>query len=74
MAMSNNRKTPGTARMNARKAVAPKLVTRATSDVELAHDDIAQLAYLRFLARGGAHGFHAEDWLAAEAELRAARS
>jgi hypothetical protein len=69
--MSKKRKTPTTTRMNARKVEAPKVVTRPTTDVELAHDDIAHLAYARFLARGGVHGFHVEDWFAAEAALRA---
>ena len=34
------------------------------------YDDIARLAYDRFLARGRAHGFALEDWLAAEQEAR----
>jgi hypothetical protein len=32
---------------------------------------IAELAYQRFLARGGDHGYHMEDWLAAEADMAA---
>lgn len=35
---------------------------------------IADLAYHRFLARGGEHGHAMEDWLAAEAEMAAALS
>ena len=34
------------------------------------YDDIARLAYDRYLARGRAHGFALEDWLAAEQEAR----
>lgn len=33
---------------------------------------IAARAYERYLARGGAHGHHREDWLAAEAEIQGA--
>jgi len=33
---------------------------------------IAARAYERYLARGGAHGHHHEDWLAAEAEIQGA--
>ena len=32
---------------------------------------IAALAYHHFLARGGRHGYHMEDWLRAEAEVAA---
>jgi Protein of unknown function (DUF2934) len=32
---------------------------------------IAQRAYEKFLARGGAHGFDQEDWTEAERELTA---
>ena len=35
---------------------------------------IAARAYEKFLARGGEHGYHIEDWLAAEAELRGTQS
>jgi hypothetical protein len=40
--------------------------TRAT------HEQIARRAYELWLARGGMHGTHLEDWLAAERELHAA--
>ncbi|MBA3818951.1 MAG: DUF2934 domain-containing protein [Deltaproteobacteria bacterium] len=39
----------------------------------LDHQQIARRAFARFVARGYVHGRHVEDWLAAEAELRAAR-
>ena len=32
---------------------------------------IAEMAYHRFLARGGWHGYELEDWLQAEAEFAA---
>ena len=39
---------------------------------EPTHDQIAQRAYERFLARGAGHGQDVEDWLDAEGELKAA--
>jgi hypothetical protein len=33
-------------------------------------EQIAARAYELFLARGGEHGYHEEDWLRAEQELR----
>ena len=38
------------------------------------HDEIAARAFMIFLARGGDHGHDVDDWLQAEAELRAERS
>jgi hypothetical protein len=38
------------------------------------HDKVAERAYEFFLARGGTDGQDVEDWLRAEAELRAAES
>jgi hypothetical protein len=35
---------------------------------------IAELAFAKFVARGYVPGHHVADWLAAEAELRAARN
>lgn len=37
------------------------------------HEQIARRAYELFLARGGSHGHHDEDWLQAERELRLGR-
>ncbi len=34
------------------------------------NEQIAQRAFELFLARGGEHGHHEEDWLRAERELR----
>jgi hypothetical protein len=39
----------------------------------ITHEMIAERAYARFVARGFVHGCDREDWLAAEAELRAER-
>ncbi len=38
---------------------------------EPTHGEIARRAYEIFTARGGTHGYHIEDWLRAERELRA---
>jgi Protein of unknown function (DUF2934) len=35
----------------------------------LAHDEIADRAYQRYLQRGSADGYDMDDWLAAEQEL-----
>jgi hypothetical protein len=37
------------------------------------HEQIARRAYALFLARGGGHGHHEDDWLQAERELRLGR-
>lgn len=34
------------------------------------HDAIARRAHELFVERGGEHGYHEDDWLRAEAELR----
>jgi hypothetical protein len=34
------------------------------------HDAIARRAHELFVERGGEHGFHDDDWIRAEAELR----
>lgn len=43
-------------------AAAPRAIDR---------DAIVRLAYAKFVARGYTHGHAVEDWLSAEAELRA---
>ncbi len=56
---------------------APTSTTVAeTVDAPLVIDraQIAELAFAKFVARGYQPGFHVADWLAAEAELRAARA
>ena len=61
MAMADKRKK------TIARTTALKLVTRPAPTT----DDIAARAHERFVARGGEHGHDVEDWLAAEAELRA---
>ena len=43
-------------------------------DVEVAHDEIARLAYSYWEARGRTGGSALDDWLRAERELRALRN
>jgi hypothetical protein len=64
---------PAASRLTATKTEAPMVVTREQIEIEISREDIAQLAYARFVARGYVHGHAREDWLSAEAELRAAR-
>ena len=68
--MSKKRKSPAASRITTRNTEAPMRASRASNDVGSVHDEIARLAYARFEARGGAHGFDVEDWLAAEATVR----
>jgi hypothetical protein len=51
----------------AQPPVAPAVATETTLDREV----IARMAFSKFLARGCTHGHALEDWLSAEAELRA---
>jgi hypothetical protein len=41
-----------------------------TTDREPRHEEIAELAYHRYLDRGGQHGSDFDDWLEAERALR----
>jgi len=45
----------------------------ASSEVHLAHEDIAALAYAQWQAKGCPDGMHEEHWLRAEQELNANR-
>jgi hypothetical protein len=42
----------------------------ASAPAEPSMDDIRRRAYERYLARGGKHGQHFDDWVEAEKELR----
>ncbi len=81
--MAKKKKIPAASQLTARKVEAPMLVTRPVEEpkvvevVEVApigRGEIARLAFAKFVARGYAHGHAAHDWLAAEAELRAANN
>lgn len=52
-------------------AVAGPTSSAAVRELTIERDVIARLAFSKFLARGCMHGYALEDWLAAEAELRA---
>ena len=65
--MATKRKTPTTSTLTRETTSAPKRVTR---DGEIGSEEVARLAYAKFLERGGQDGHDVEDWLAAEAELR----
>jgi hypothetical protein len=45
-------------------------MTNENKDPLSDHDAIARRAHELFVERGGEHGFHDDDWLRAEAELR----
>jgi hypothetical protein len=56
----------------------PRASTNGDTHVEMtsahpAREEIAQRAFELFLARGGQHGHHEEDWLRAEREIRERR-
>ena len=74
------KKTPAASRLTAKKTEAPMLVTRPAEEaviqpvVEVAREEVARLAFGKFVARGYLHGHAVQDWLAAEAELRAAKN
>lgn len=50
---------------------APVMTQPATTDAAppVGYEQVARRAYELFLARGGAHGHHLEDWIQAEREL-----
>jgi len=56
-------------RTASKKTTAPRRAT-APAQHGPSHDEIARRAYELFEARGRLDGFHLEDWLRAEAELR----
>ncbi|NVB82239.1 MAG: DUF2934 domain-containing protein [Kofleriaceae bacterium] len=62
------RKTPTTSKVTRATTTAPMRVQRKPADT-VASEDIARLAYEKFVARGCEHGHDVADWLAAEAEL-----
>ena len=71
--MAKKTKVPSKSRLSTRKVEAPMIIAReepaAAPTIE--RDDIARLAFAKFVARGYVHGHAVADWLSAEAELRA---
>ena len=80
--MAKKKKVPTASHLTARKTEAPMLVTRPAEDptvvevasVVIARAEIARLAFAKFVQRGYAQGHAVQDWLSAEAELRAAKN
>lgn len=67
------KRTPSKAKKSVRPAVSSgsSVATDAVLATAPTHEAIARRAYELFLARGGSHGGHEQDWLVAERELRA---
>jgi len=61
---------PARARTSASGAVAPAIASSAPAAAPTV-EQIATRAYFRFLERGGSPGSELEDWVGAEADLRA---
>jgi hypothetical protein len=70
--MAKKKKTPASSQLTARKTEAPMIVTRPAEVAPIAREEIARVAFAKFVARGYIHGHAVSDWLSAEAELRAA--
>lgn len=49
----------------------PNPTLPATATMKVPHEKIAQRAYEKWVKRGMQHGRDAQDWMEAEAELRA---
>jgi len=70
MATKRSASTPETSTIKRDTTSAPKRSQR-DPEVEIAPHEVARRAYEKFMARGGEHGYDVQDWLAAEAEIRA---
>jgi hypothetical protein len=53
------------------RVVTPLLPSSPPSELKIPHDKIAMRAYERWVKRGRRHGSDVQDWLVAEAELKA---
>ena len=53
------------------KVATPPMAQPSTTPVKVPHDKIAMRAYEKWCQRGRPHGTHQQDWLEAEAELKA---
>ncbi len=52
------------------KVVTPPMA-QPVAPMKVPHDKIAMRAYEKWMKRGCKHGNHVQDWMEAEAELRA---
>jgi len=67
------KRSRSTAADSAQPAAPPEKAAEQTPmgpSAEPTEEDIRRRAYDRYLARGGNHGLHFDDWLEAEKELR----
>jgi hypothetical protein len=71
--MSSKQKSNPSADKKASPVASSQPQQRAATSTEVTPEQIAQRAYELFLARGGIHGRHEEDWQQAERELRLGR-
>jgi hypothetical protein len=69
---TNTTKAAAIAEPHAAPVVTSASEQRVVAETRATHEQIARRAYELWLARGGIHGTHLEDWLAAERELHAA--
>ena len=53
------------------RTITPQTAQPAMPSVKIPHEKIAMRAYDKWVKRGCEHGHHHEDWMEAEAELRA---
>lgn len=63
---TSKKTTAKSANGGASEPIAPSAGSKASPT----HAQIAERAYHHFVARGRQHGFHEQDWLRAELELR----
>jgi hypothetical protein len=53
------------------RVVTPPVTQPGNAPVKIPHEKIAMRAYEKWCKRGKMHGSHLQDWMEAEAELRA---
>ena len=53
------------------RIASPPPAQPVTAQLKIPHDKIAMRAYEKWVKKGRPHGTHVQDWLEAEAELRA---
>ena len=63
----------GSSQTGAVDAAAEMSISNANSSADPTYHEIAEVAYHRYLQRGGADGRDFDDWLEAERELKARR-
>lgn len=61
---------PAAAKKAVAKPAAKKAAPKGAAAKKIDYDAVSRKAYELFLARGGEHGYHIEDWLRAEKDLQ----